>query len=285
MYYPAETFFRRRGSTVIGLPRYLVVHHTGDHEHSEQEEIVNRNHENRGYPKSSLQGVDSHVAYHFMIGKDGTVKQLRDTVERTGHTKTQPVNLESIAIVLTGNFEVEYPTEAQMRSLKFLIERLDKTYHFEKISGHRFASSSSCPGKNLLQVMAEWGLLREPQFPPVYNVTRYYTPVTGQLRYYRDDNQNPYEADFKVNCWGDCFKTADGTDLRTVEPMTSAACPPEMSFGTKIYIEGMDITVTCHDHGSAIKGNRIDVWAGAGHEGLQNILTTLGGQRFIKILK
>lgn len=221
-----------------------------------------------------------------MVGKDGTVKQLRSLNERTGHTKSQPVNLESIAIVLNGNFEHEYPTSAQMKALKHLISRLDRTYKFERISVHKEASSTACPGKNLLAVLQDWNLLREQKFPPLFNVTRYYTPVAGQLRYYKGaDGVKSFQADFEVNCHGDCFSTADETDLHHAEPMTVAACPPEYPFGTKFYIEGMDITVTCHDHGGAINGNKLDVWSGIGQVGLMNILTTRGGQRFVREVK
>ena len=39
-----------------------------------------------------------------------------------------------------------------------------------------------------------------------------------------------------------------------------AACPPSMEFGTELYIPEMDRTFVCSDRGSAIKGNRLDLY-------------------------
>ncbi len=65
-----------------------------------------------------------------------------------------------------------------------------------------------------------------------------------------------YKMDFAVNCQGDCFVTADGTDLHNAKPLTVLACPPELKHGTKLWIEGYGEAV-CHDRGGAIKDKRI----------------------------
>lgn len=49
--------------------------------------------------------------------------------------------------------------------------------------------------------------------------------------------------------------TASGTKTH----QGTIACPPEWAFGTKVYIPGVGRFV-CEDRGSAIKGNRIDIW-------------------------
>lgn len=46
------------------------------------------------------------------------------------------------------------------------------------------------------------------------------------------------------------------------------ACPPEWAFGTKVYILGVGRFV-CEDRGSAIKGNRIDIWFPTCREALE----------------
>lgn len=51
--------------------------------------------------------------------------------------------------------------------------------------------------------------------------------------------------------------TASG---RKVKTNTTIACPPEMDFGTKVYIPYFDNMYTCFDRGGAIKGKRIDVY-------------------------
>lgn len=96
--------------------------------------------------------------------------------------------------------------------------------------------------------------------------SRYYTPVPGQSRYYRDT----YEQDFYVNCQGNCFKTADGHTLSHDQAGYVLACPPNFKHGTKVYIEDWG-TATCHDRGGAIKGRRLDLWSGVGDAGLNNV--------------
>lgn len=50
--------------------------------------------------------------------------------------------------------------------------------------------------------------------------------------------------------------TASG---KTVQEGVTAACPPDLSFGTVLRIEGIGERV-CHDRGGAIKGKRLDVY-------------------------
>lgn len=100
-----------------------------------------------------------------------------------------------------------------------------------------------------------------------WSVTRYYTPVKGQSRYYGPS----YESDFKINCQGDCLVTASGYRLSQKDEFKIAACPKEIPFGTKIIVPVYG-EVTCRDRGGAIKENRIDIWAGIGERGLNNIL-------------
>lgn len=152
-------------------------------------------HRRRGYSPSKIKnpatGEGWHNAYHFFIGKDGTLVQTRLHDERTQHTacglglqkckETPAVNDHSLAIVLAGNFEHEQPTRPQLRALRKLVKELDAQYHFQKIMTHRDASPTSCPGDNLVNAIQD--LLRKGEEP--WNVTRYYTPVQGQTRYYR----------------------------------------------------------------------------------------------------
>jgi 3D (Asp-Asp-Asp) domain-containing protein len=235
----------------------------------EQAGILDQSHSSKGY---NLGFYGSHAAYHFLIGKDGTVKQNRSLDERTGHTRSQLINLSSIAVALAGDFNRENPTEAQLIALRGLVARLDGIYHFDAIVGHRNVSPTACPGNNLYNL-----LMKEPYFKlsksETYGISRYYTPVPNQAKYYRET----YDQDFVVNCQGDCFKTADGTDLHNEEPFSTAACPPNLPFGTRLWISMYGL-VTCHDRGGAIKDKRIDLWAGSGDNGLRNIRETIGGK-------
>lgn len=101
-----------------------------------------------------------------------------------------------------------------------------------------------------------------------WSVTRYYTPLPGQKRYYHGS----YEADFKINCQGDCFVTASGYRLTSADAYKVAACPKGIDFGTMINLPNIG-PVKCVDRGGAIKENRIDVWAGIGDQGLDTIFS------------
>lgn len=289
-------------------PTLLLIHHTDIPDRAEQAQMVDQSHQRRGYDPSSIinpaTGVGWHIAYHYLIGKDGTVLQTRAHAERTQHTScglglekcvgVQKVNDHSLAIVLAGNFEHEQPTPQQLAALKKLVKELDAQYRFKRIMTHRDASPTSCPGDNLVNAVQDLVRKGEPEKKDekkdvVWQVTRYYTPVENQQRYYRDS----YEADFKVNCSGDCLVTADGYRLKPEDAFKVAACPKEYAFGTRFEIEGIG-TVTCHDRGGAIKitktaqgeviERRLDVWAGVGGQGLTNILTTKGGPRKVRVL-
>lgn len=97
-------------------------------------------------------------------------------------------------------------------------------------------------------------------------ISRYYTPVRGQPKYYR----NTYEEDFYVNCQGDCLVTASGKRLDNSLAGKALACPKNYPFGTQIYIEDWGIA-TCWDVGGAIVHGRLDLWVGSNTSGLNNV--------------
>jgi 3D (Asp-Asp-Asp) domain-containing protein len=128
----------------------------------------------------------------------------------------------------------------------------------------------------------------------VWNITRYYTPVPGQERYYNGWARNQgscaiknlyyipygkdggdYHAEAGMQGQGDIFTTADGTDLHFATPGAVAACPPGY-LGKTLHIERIGY-VTCRDTGGAIHGKKIDVWAGIGDVGYNKINIMPGG--------
>lgn len=102
-------------------------------------------------------------------------------------------------------------------------------------------------------------------------LTAYYSPLPDQCCYIKGS----LEADKILN--GQGTNGADGTE---VYPGMIAA-PPSYLFGTRIVLPGLG-TMTVHDRGGAIQewddSHRIDVWAGAGEEGLARALA-FGVQR------
>ncbi len=124
-----------------------------------------------------------------------------------------------------------------------------------------------------------------------WKVTRYYTPIEGQERYYNGWARNAgtcktsnlyyapykgkrlgdYSAEACMQGSGDLFITADGTDLHDVTPFSVAACPRKY-LGRTLHVADIGY-VRCADVGGGVKGMHIDLWAGVGEEGYNNIAT------------
>lgn len=260
-----------------------MIHDT-DVKDDVQADLIDKGHEKRGYDEGFY---GTHICYHFMIGKDGTVKQIRTLSERVYCTRNTEINRQAIQIVVAGDLDNEPPTAQALEALRLLVDRLDQMYHFEHIVMHRDASPTACPGKFMVEALQKLGILRENKLGEIWSISRYYSPVAGQTKYYSGD----YLKDVKVNCGlnpdgtpSDCLHTADGTDISKAAPFTIAACPPELPFGTRLQIEGIGI-VTCHDRGGAIKKKRIDVWAGIGMDGLANIADPKNPAGYLNVIR
>jgi len=106
-------------------------------------------------------------------------------------------------------------------------------------------------------------------YQETFIISAYYSPLPDQAVYFRGS----YDADRRLN--GNGTNGADGTQ---VYPGMLAA-PKSYLFGTKLKIPGLGVG-TIHDRGGAIveagvrtnEHDRIDVWMGAGEEGLARAL-------------
>jgi N-acetyl-anhydromuramyl-L-alanine amidase AmpD len=90
------------------------------------------------------------IAYHLLIGIDGTVYEGRDAAYR-GDTGTTYDTTGHFLVVVEGNFEVERPTAAQMASLEAVLAWAAENYGVSPstIAGHGDYAATSCPGMNL----------------------------------------------------------------------------------------------------------------------------------------
>ena len=90
------------------------------------------------------------ICYHFSIAGDGTISQVNDLDRKVWHSIN--ANINTIAVELDGNFEIEEPTKKQLDSLKRLKKFLDKKLKKKLfVKGHKDHSgnATACPGKNL----------------------------------------------------------------------------------------------------------------------------------------
>lgn len=128
------------------IPTSILLHHSATNRDNTTLEDINNWHKARGFKSSSL---GFYVGYHFVIFADGWTKQTRRENEIGSHTIP---NEGKIGICLTGNFEIEMPTSAQLASLQELLERIKKDYQLDDsvIFGHGEKNKTLCCGKNLM---------------------------------------------------------------------------------------------------------------------------------------
>jgi len=112
----------------------IVIHHSASGDVPVAE--IHRWHRNRGWPG---------VGYHYIIRANGTIERGRPEAMQGTHAPA--ANADGIAICLTGNFEVDPPTPAQMTSLVWLIGDIKRRMGDLKIEEHRGVAVTACPGK------------------------------------------------------------------------------------------------------------------------------------------
>ncbi|MGI9528728.1 MAG: N-acetylmuramoyl-L-alanine amidase [Acidimicrobiia bacterium] len=131
----------------------LTVHHAGDQSASggpPRYRSWQAFHQSRGW---------GDLAYHYIIGVDGTVYEARDTRYR-GDTGTNYDPSGHFLLVVEGNFEVDEPTDEQLESLVRVLAWASQRFDVSPatIGGHRDHASTACPGGNLHPYIASGDL-------------------------------------------------------------------------------------------------------------------------------
>jgi len=126
----------------------IVVHHSA-FSHAGPAEIQGLHMDRRGF---------ADVAYHFLIDVEGIIYEGRELNVRGAHV--QGFNTGSVGIVLLGNFNDEQPSEAQLSSLRGLVDYLRYTYEIRYLAGHKDYPAQSpdgteCPGDNLYPLLPD----------------------------------------------------------------------------------------------------------------------------------
>lgn len=131
-------------------PEHIVVHHSitpRDQDQNRAEQGINNTHKERFNFKSSL---GWYVGYQYIIYGNGELRQYRKDSEPGTHTKEQSMNFKSIGVCLTGNFDSELPSTAQVNTLTKFLKDKSKQYAIKSIRPHRFyAGYKSCYGNKL----------------------------------------------------------------------------------------------------------------------------------------
>ena len=133
----------------MNTPAKIIIHHTAVSRAKApvQFQAVNRYHKELWNYESEL-GL--YGGYHLFIEADGTVLRYRNDHEVGAHTIGE--NNRSIGICLSGNFDVEMPTTAQVNALRKLLIELVTKYPrilYKDIFPHRQFANKTCYGMNL----------------------------------------------------------------------------------------------------------------------------------------
>ena len=126
----------------------IVIHHVGIPDGDTPASAIQRAHLANGW---------AGIGYHYVIRKNGVIERGRPLAVVGAHAYGE--NYHTVGINVTGNFDKEVPTDAQMKSLTELVTALCRIYHIDPgpatIVGHRDVNSTDCPGKNLYRLLPQ----------------------------------------------------------------------------------------------------------------------------------
>ena len=121
-----------------------------------------------------------YISYHYLMATDGSMLNVTDEKYVKYHAGDNfrgdlSFNLHGIAVCLTGNYENDKPTDAQMKALVLFIRDVEKRYDINaRIRGHKETSqtATACPGKNLGTSTSGWlksviTNVNDKNYPPV----------------------------------------------------------------------------------------------------------------------
>jgi len=132
-------------------PIGIIIHHGGGNWDFKQ---VNRSHKNNWGFRSSL---GYYAGYQYFIEFSGKLYWARRDNEEGAHcadpNHPHYYNRNFIGICLQGNTDIKKPPDAQLKTLKELIDKKTKEYNIpvSNILGHRQIVPTICPGKHLFE--------------------------------------------------------------------------------------------------------------------------------------
>lgn len=147
----------------------IIVHHTGEYvDDTQQMRRTPREHMRAIYQYHTLTKKWGDIGYNFVIDKNGNIYEGRAGGPKTVGAHTSFYNVGTIGISLMGNFNIEEPTDNQLKVLSILLSYLSEKYTIDpqsqseflgitspNIAGHRDVArrgyGTACPGTNLIK--------------------------------------------------------------------------------------------------------------------------------------
>ncbi len=129
------------------VTRGIVIHHVGVPAGDTSAERIHWAHISNGW---------NGIGYHYVIRQDGTIERGRPLPTVGAHAYA--FNESTVGICLSGSFEWEFPSYAQLESLTELLVSLCRIYglkpNADTITGHRDMNfDTACPGRNLYPML------------------------------------------------------------------------------------------------------------------------------------
>lgn len=133
-------------------PQYLITHHGADSRLltlDEMRRIYQQTHYTNLYlkydqPRSSGDYPD--IAYHILVGSDGWEWQRDPSIEGY-HASNYPVNINSLAICISGNYDrMELSPKMEQFYREAVADAKSKFPSLIHCNGHRAYANKSCPG-------------------------------------------------------------------------------------------------------------------------------------------
>ena len=136
-----------------------------------------------------------YISYHYLMATDGSMLKVTQEQYVKYHAGdnfrgADSFNLHGIAVCLTGNYENDKPTEAQMKALVLFIRDVERRYKIDaRVRGHKETSetATACPGKNIGTSKSGWlksviTNVNNKDYPPTPPVTPPVDPEITKLK-------------------------------------------------------------------------------------------------------
>ena len=154
-HYDIRKLWGNRPTTMINK---IIVHQSLSDSTTEQ---VNRYHTSKESHIKPGVGCPK-ICYHYTIEKDGTIYKVNKDTDITWHTAGQ--NMTSLGVLVLGNFSGEgyvgksFPTDRQLTSLTYLLDKLRLSYKLTKndVYGHHDFGKPACPGYDIKKHLEEY---------------------------------------------------------------------------------------------------------------------------------
>lgn len=117
-----------------------------------------------------------HIGYHYMILPDGTIAEGWPVKEQGAHAKEW--NPGTIGVAMIGDFDTEFPSQAQIASTATVLRELGKRFALdltkdyrpgrrteEGLAFHRDCSPKTCPGTRITKAMVRGWLTNTTPAP------------------------------------------------------------------------------------------------------------------------